>query len=553
MWYNVPDNKVHGANMGSTWVLSAPAGPHVGPMKHAIRGMLTEVGLLYWGNVSPKDSHLIVFFMSIICCFRNNTMLTKRPRKAKTRVCYTEHCDEIVSDFEDFSNYKSAGDELSQDEVEGILDYTSSGDERGPDELDSHKKTIRKSNKSLVAITCSKAASMPAEFKQEPPKCVQNSFDANSPFAQSLNVTKPSPEFVAVTWPTSQSVDETLQITEKLNVPTPVHLGASSQSVLRSETLSTSPPMPSEFVEKNLSRDSTSNLKFDITESQQSANVSLTDTVTDATLTHTMRHSDTRRKSHSQHEQCYQCMVCSRQFQRSNELRIHMESHNDKDLKCDECDRYFRGPNRLRRHKACVHKTRYKCSYCRRPFGERYAFLEHLKLHEKDCLCDVCGKTFHDNNRLSIHKRTHSAEKDYKCSLCLCVFRIKGRLLNHVKKHHEDMTWGIRCKECQEIFGTPQSLKSPKKTKHRKPYSQREPRYQCMVCSNRFKSPRALEVHIESHNEKNLKCDECDRYFSGPRVWRVTSSVSIHQNMGHVLNAVIAFEHLGNRIYSVDN
>ena len=31
----VPDNKVHGANMGPTWVLSAPDGPHVGPMNVA--------------------------------------------------------------------------------------------------------------------------------------------------------------------------------------------------------------------------------------------------------------------------------------------------------------------------------------------------------------------------------------------------------------------------------------------------------------------------------------------------------------------------------------
>ena len=32
-----PDNKVHGANMGPTWVLSAPDGPHVGPMNLVIR------------------------------------------------------------------------------------------------------------------------------------------------------------------------------------------------------------------------------------------------------------------------------------------------------------------------------------------------------------------------------------------------------------------------------------------------------------------------------------------------------------------------------------
>ena len=34
----VPDSKVHGDNMGPTWVLPAPAGPHVGPMNLAIRG-----------------------------------------------------------------------------------------------------------------------------------------------------------------------------------------------------------------------------------------------------------------------------------------------------------------------------------------------------------------------------------------------------------------------------------------------------------------------------------------------------------------------------------
>ena len=30
-WANIPDSKVHGANIGPTWVLSAPDGPHVGP------------------------------------------------------------------------------------------------------------------------------------------------------------------------------------------------------------------------------------------------------------------------------------------------------------------------------------------------------------------------------------------------------------------------------------------------------------------------------------------------------------------------------------------
>ena len=34
------DSKAHGVNMGPTWVLSAPDGPHVGPMNLAIRAYL---------------------------------------------------------------------------------------------------------------------------------------------------------------------------------------------------------------------------------------------------------------------------------------------------------------------------------------------------------------------------------------------------------------------------------------------------------------------------------------------------------------------------------
>ena len=37
---NTPDSKVHGANAGPTWVLSAPDGPHIGPVNLAIRDIM---------------------------------------------------------------------------------------------------------------------------------------------------------------------------------------------------------------------------------------------------------------------------------------------------------------------------------------------------------------------------------------------------------------------------------------------------------------------------------------------------------------------------------
>ena len=52
---NYPDNKVHGANMGPTWVLSAPDGPHVGPMNLAMR-VCTHFTLFYDLTPKPKQS-----------------------------------------------------------------------------------------------------------------------------------------------------------------------------------------------------------------------------------------------------------------------------------------------------------------------------------------------------------------------------------------------------------------------------------------------------------------------------------------------------------------
>ena len=50
------DSKVHGPNMGPTWVLSAPYGPHVGPMNFAI----IVFCLIWYVYVLVMTSHLMV-------------------------------------------------------------------------------------------------------------------------------------------------------------------------------------------------------------------------------------------------------------------------------------------------------------------------------------------------------------------------------------------------------------------------------------------------------------------------------------------------------------
>ena len=41
IYHHIPDSKVHGGNMGPTWVPSAPDGPRVGPMNLAIGDIMS--------------------------------------------------------------------------------------------------------------------------------------------------------------------------------------------------------------------------------------------------------------------------------------------------------------------------------------------------------------------------------------------------------------------------------------------------------------------------------------------------------------------------------
>ena len=59
--YTYLDSKAHGANMGPTWVLAAPDGPHVYPMNLAIRVVI----VVRWS--APIDNmrrHQRIFFIN---------------------------------------------------------------------------------------------------------------------------------------------------------------------------------------------------------------------------------------------------------------------------------------------------------------------------------------------------------------------------------------------------------------------------------------------------------------------------------------------------------
>ena len=74
--YDNPDSKIHGSNMGPTWVLSAPDGPHVGPINLAIR------------EVPPRVTHM--HCVSHVCC---GLVLVEPIYFRVTSVAFAHSCD----------------------------------------------------------------------------------------------------------------------------------------------------------------------------------------------------------------------------------------------------------------------------------------------------------------------------------------------------------------------------------------------------------------------------------------------------------------------------
>ena len=76
-----PDSKVHGDNMGPSWVLSAPDGPHVGPMNLTIRKSSTlpirqrASGALPCSqrSVNPSSINWIIVHLFVMCLLWSST------------------------------------------------------------------------------------------------------------------------------------------------------------------------------------------------------------------------------------------------------------------------------------------------------------------------------------------------------------------------------------------------------------------------------------------------------------------------------------------------
>lgn len=140
--------------------------------------------------------------------------------------------------------------------------------------------------------------------------------------------------------------------------------------------------------------------------------------------------------------------------------------------------------------------------------------------HREQLACQICGKTFIDENRLRKHEKLHSAERPFICEICSKAFTTQAHLKEHLKIHTGFKPY--RCDVCGKSF-----IRAPDLKKHERVHSNERP-FGCQMCDKAFKHKSHLKDHERRHRgEKPFVCSSCTKAFAK------ASDLKRHENNMH--------------------
>ena len=241
------------------------------------------------------------------------------------------------------------------------------------------------------------------------------------------------------------------------------------------------------------------------------------------------------KKVHKRPTKQFNCSICQTKFDSKSKLLKHRsESHQDElqstgmvtgvQKKCPYCEKTLKSEY-LNTHIFNVHKDKRSlhpeisvhcsCDECGEEFFSESSRKLHIKSrHSQAMQCKTCDKIYPSQHALEMHIRTHS-NTTHICKICSMELKNAPCLTHHLKKHRygdHRKDYKYRCFKCKGNEGRYQTEEFLQK--HILKFHSGV-QYMCSQCPLSFNTPNLRNLHENVHKEKTIKCDECEKMFSG--------------------------------------
>ncbi|XP_067636670.1 zinc finger protein ZFP2-like isoform X2 [Eurosta solidaginis] len=186
----------------------------------------------------------------------------------------------------------------------------------------------------------------------------------------------------------------------------------------------------------------------------------------------------------------YECELCPLAFATASVRRLHSATHIDDDPETRE-----------RNMKALIEKeTKLKTQQLDMETAEHQIYNGSINGYE----CDICGKSFRDTSRLTLHELIHRGERPHKCKFCELRFADGCNKRRHMRTHTDERPF--ECKYCEGTY-----LSNHGMLRHL-PTHLGANVYRCDVCPLALPLSTERRLHLATHKnedpetrERNLK------------------------------------------------
>ncbi|KAJ2938670.1 hypothetical protein O0L34_g11996 [Tuta absoluta] len=182
-------------------------------------------------------------------------------------------------------------------------------------------------------------------------------------------------------------------------------------------------------------------------------------------------------------------------------------------LKCKLCDTAMNNLDQLVNHLVSIHERTYyfeiknhiipfkfesenlKCAVCDNEFNHFKVLLEHMNIHFKNHVCEICGCGFVSKHTLQCHSYRHRTGV-FNCTHCTKVFDTNIKKRDHERAVHVKASKTNKCRYCGEKF----SDYRKKKLHEVKEHGEKPLILKCQACDETFGDQTLLTAHTKSYH-----------------------------------------------------